>query len=159
MKEHVSQCKSVAKPQNIMCVNLTGARVNTIVAPPGGFFTNAEIEQVSLRPSSSDIFRQSYCPSDQTIFLTTGLIQIQAGGALPCTWRVFYRSLASFRWHRAAVPQVRCSHHSSVVITSVPKLRQIKVMSWFMPTGMAVCYLLILWRQLEGLLSSWTSKV
>lgn len=25
-----------------------GARVNTIVAPPGGFFTNAEIEQVSL---------------------------------------------------------------------------------------------------------------
>lgn len=26
----------------------TGARVNTIVSPPGGFFTNAEIEQVSL---------------------------------------------------------------------------------------------------------------
>lgn len=92
-------------------------------------------------------------------FLTTGLIEIQAGGALPCTWRVFYRSLASFRWHRAAVPQVRCSHHSSVVITSVPKLRQITVMLWFMPTGMAVCYSSILWRQLEGLLSSWTSKV
>lgn len=31
---------------SIMCVNPTGARVNTIVAPPGGFFTNAEIEQV-----------------------------------------------------------------------------------------------------------------
>lgn len=26
----------------------TGARVNTIVSPPGGFFTNAEIEQVSI---------------------------------------------------------------------------------------------------------------
>lgn len=26
----------------------TGARVNTIVSPPGGFFTIAEIEQVSV---------------------------------------------------------------------------------------------------------------
>lgn len=46
MKEHAKQCSSVQK--NIMCINPTGARVNTIVAPPGGFFTNAEIEQVSL---------------------------------------------------------------------------------------------------------------
>lgn len=31
---------------NTMCVKPTGARVNTIVAPPGGYLTNAEIEQV-----------------------------------------------------------------------------------------------------------------
>lgn len=31
---------------NMMCAYPIGAKVNTIVTPPGGFFTNTEIEQV-----------------------------------------------------------------------------------------------------------------
>lgn len=43
----------------IWCFDPTGARVNTIVVTPGGFFTNAEIEQVS--PAARSLTFCPYC--------------------------------------------------------------------------------------------------
>lgn len=107
----------------------TGARVNTIVAPPGGIFTNAEIEQVSL-------WRRPLQGRSCSVGATFWLIRVFSHGR-PC--------LNSGRWCSSSptesLPQGSCIlwTASGSCATSECQAREHQLAAWERPHNSSVC--------------------
>lgn len=112
-----------------MCFNPTGAMVNTLVAPPGGYLTISEIEKVLLFLHHPVTLCR--CPDVICHCNVTGFIKTQAGGVFPGSRRIFYWSPASFRRNRRAVPQVRpsplCLHEQRHRLKSSHQFLQVQL--------------------------------
>uniref|UniRef100_A0A3Q2QG70 Alanine--glyoxylate and serine--pyruvate aminotransferase a n=1 Tax=Fundulus heteroclitus TaxID=8078 RepID=A0A3Q2QG70_FUNHE len=139
-----------------------GARVNTIVASPGSYLTNAEIERVLLHIIESIRLIQTK-PHDATAHAVI---------ALSCHRLYHNTDRFSSSSHTESLPQESCILWTASASCATSKTcwthlqlvphaghEEFSDACWFVSPGITACFSSTLWPQWEEPLSTWTSKV